>query len=223
MAQEHSILEIRVDRTELINPAGLKSSRAADKTPPGKAGGKSWPLLSRTEIRGVAELVRAPKVSVETEQAKLRSDLSVMVQMEALRRDPAWRLEKLGQQTRDVTWRSFDTAVELLREGIETGLTAILIGSQRVSAAVSKAVGEAWRASKQMSRSHAAAFEPEIRIGKLSTLARPADLRAKADPNGLVVAKLSMGTQVFVLENFNAPEGYVLVQTTEGEIGFLAR
>lgn len=222
MAQEHSILEIRVDRTELINPRALESSRAAEKSPP-KAGRRNWPLLSRTEIRGVAELVRPPSVSVEAEEAKLRSDLSVMVQMEALRRDPAWRLEKLGQQTREVTWRSFDTAMELLREGIETGLTAVLVGSQKFYDVVSKAVAEAWRASKQMTRANAAAFEPEIKIGKLSTLARGAELRSKADPSGMVVAKLTMGTQVFVLENFNAPEGYVLVQTTEGEIGFLAR
>ena len=223
MAQEHSILTVRPDRTELINPAALKPSKRREQSPP--AGGRrSWPLLTRTEIRGVAELSRPPSVSIEAEKAHLRSDLSVMVQMDALKRDPVWRLEKLGQQTRDVTWRSFDSAMELLRQGLERGLTAALVGGRRISDTITKAVSEAWRASKAMGRpGHAETFQPEIRIGKLSTLARNAELRAKAHPEGLVVARLQMGTEVFVLENYNAPEGFVLVQTVDGEIGFLAR
>jgi hypothetical protein len=222
MAQEHSILVARRDRTELISPRALRPSKVEPHTA-ARPGRRNWPLLSRTEIRGVAELSRPPSASIEADKAKLRSDRSVMAQMDALKRDPAWRLEKLGQQTRDVTWRSFDAAMELLREGLQRGLTAALLGGRRIQETIGKAMTEAWNASRSMSRPGRDTFAPEIRIGKPSTLARNAELRAKAHPEGHVVARLQMGTQVFVLENYAAPDGFVLVQTADGEIGFLAR
>lgn len=221
MAQEHAVLEVRVDRTELISAGSFKPLADEPRQSPAPSK-RPGPLLSRTAIRGVAELARPPSVSAVPNTALLRSDRSVMVQMEALKRDPAWRLEKLSEKTRDVTWRSFDTAMELLRTGLESGLTTVLVGSQRLYEAVSKAVREAWLASRAgaaKARSH----EPDIEAAKLNTLARPAELRAKAHPEGMIVAHLEKGAQVIVFEGYAAPQGYVLVQTTRGEIGFLAR
>ncbi len=221
MTQEHSVLEVRVDRTELI-PAGPAKPLSAGLGFARAPGRESGPILSRTEIRGVAELSRSASASIVPNTALLRSDRSVMFQMEALKRDPAWRLEKLGAKTRDVTWRSFDTAVELLRTGLESGLTTVLVGGQRLADALSRAVREAWQASRA-AMPKTMSSEPDIEAAKLNTLARPADLRAKAHPEGMIIAHLEKGTQVIVFDTFSAPKGYVLVQTTEGEVGFLAR
>lgn len=221
MTREHAVPEVRADRTELL-PAGTLRPLAEQLRHARASGGKAGPLLSRTEIRGVAEISRAPSLGLVPNTALLRSDRSVMVQMEALKRDPVWRLEKLSERTREVTWRSFDTAVEMLRTGLESALTALLVGSRTLYQAIDTAVREAWlasRATPAKARSH----EPDIETAKLNTLARPADLRAKAHPEGMIVAHLEKGAQVIVFEGYAAPQGYVLVQTSSGEVGFLAR
>jgi hypothetical protein len=192
------------------------------------------PLLSYTSIRGVAAFddpAESPGFGASSAPADalatspmLRSDKSVMLEVEAFRRDPMWRVEKIGRETADVTTRGLSRLGEALEDGFLFVMTKSISGTRFLAQQIVFLSKEAWRASKAIADGQKVGRrEGPFEHCEMRSLPQGGSLRVNTDESAPVALELAPSSQVHVYPSYPAPKGWVLARKPDGEIGFLLK